>query len=318
MSRLLFLSCLRGIVLLLSVFAAAWSGAGGSVWAQGVAARGTADVAWAKEVLKQLGFDPGRADGVVTELFTRRLRDYQAARGLTASGQLDQPTVDRLLAERPTAATQGTLAFNPNQPPPAPAPAAQVEAAPMPRAAPAAPVASERSSADPGSLAVIARNPAPPVGGPRSAAQGGGPPAGPRVSQPSPQPAVPSAANKAAPGKGDPATEARVSSILASQPLPAPVAGAPAAVETTSAANPDTLASWHPPGWLGWVGVAGLFGFCVGFAALWWRSGQPEETGGLITLGSAMADLAGRQEPSFGRQPAIPTTVAGKLLGRRL
>ncbi len=49
--------------------------------------------------LASLGLEPGRLDGEFDRPARRAIRRYQGARGLTATGYLDQPTVVRLLAE---------------------------------------------------------------------------------------------------------------------------------------------------------------------------------------------------------------------------
>jgi hypothetical protein len=49
-----------------------------------------ADIAWAKETLTALGFNAGRADGAVTDLFRQRLREFQGRNSLTVNGQSRQ------------------------------------------------------------------------------------------------------------------------------------------------------------------------------------------------------------------------------------
>ncbi len=49
--------------------------------------------------LASLGFNPGPVDGRFNGATRRAIRDYQAARNLTATGFIDQPTLARLLAD---------------------------------------------------------------------------------------------------------------------------------------------------------------------------------------------------------------------------
>jgi murein L,D-transpeptidase YcbB/YkuD len=42
--------------------------------------------------LKVAGYDPGRVDGIFDERTSAALREFQASRGLPASGLLDEPT----------------------------------------------------------------------------------------------------------------------------------------------------------------------------------------------------------------------------------
>jgi peptidoglycan hydrolase-like protein with peptidoglycan-binding domain len=42
--------------------------------------------------LKVAGYDPGRADGIFDEKTSTALRQFQVAKGLPASGLLDEPT----------------------------------------------------------------------------------------------------------------------------------------------------------------------------------------------------------------------------------
>jgi peptidoglycan hydrolase-like protein with peptidoglycan-binding domain len=55
-----------------------------------------ADVRQAQQALKSAGHDPGRIDGVMGPQTTAALKAYQARHGLTATGQLDAPTLARL------------------------------------------------------------------------------------------------------------------------------------------------------------------------------------------------------------------------------
>ena len=244
-----------------------------------------ADIAWAKETLTQLGFNAGRADGAVTDLFRQRLREFQGRNGLTVNGQLDDPTVGKLMELRPRAATAGTLTMS-NQPPP---PEVRGGAAPAPppaapRAAPQAPVAAERSTATSSSLAVIAR------GGSSAPAATPAPAAAPSVAA-APQPAVQRTPS-------DPRTEARVDALLAPQPQAAPRATVEGGPSTAAAPPAAANAGLSVERLLGWTGIAGLGVFVAAFGGVWWTSGrrQPGRYAGL----SAAGELAGRRAPSIG------------------
>jgi peptidoglycan hydrolase-like protein with peptidoglycan-binding domain len=52
----------------------------------------------AQKALKEAGFYRGNIDGIVGERTTGAIRDYQRARGLPATGQLDEPTKELLMA----------------------------------------------------------------------------------------------------------------------------------------------------------------------------------------------------------------------------
>jgi hypothetical protein len=255
-----------------------------------------ADIAWAKETLTQLGFNAGRADGAVTDLFRQRLREFQGRNGLTVNGQLDDPTVGKLMELRPRSATAGTLTMS-NQPPP---PEVRGGAAPAPppaapRAAPQAPVAAERSTATSSSLAVIARGGSSAPAAPPASATAPAPSAAPSVAAPSvaaaPQPAVQRTPS-------DPRTEARVDALLAPQPQAAPRATVEGGPSTAAAPPAAANAGLSVERLLGWTGIAGLGVFVAAFGGVWWTSGrrQPGRYAGL----SAAGELAGRRAPSIG------------------
>ncbi len=56
------------------------------------------DVAAAQRALKQAGFDPGSADGMMGTRTRQALRDYQQSKGLKVTGNLDDETRQALLA----------------------------------------------------------------------------------------------------------------------------------------------------------------------------------------------------------------------------
>ena len=63
-----------------------------------LAARGSADLQWAQQVLKERGFDAGKPTGEMTAKTKAALAAFQRSAGLPATGTLDQATTDRLLA----------------------------------------------------------------------------------------------------------------------------------------------------------------------------------------------------------------------------
>jgi hypothetical protein len=252
---------------------------------QGAGQPAAADVAWAKEVLRAVGFDAGRADAAVTPLFTRRLREYQQARGLPVTGRLDQATSRRLLAEAPQRRSSNTITFGnqgvvltPEQQRAAQAPASPP---PAPRAAPREAVQAERSTADPAGIAVLSRG---------GAAQPGAPAAGPGAASSAQPPAAGPAGSLAAAASrigGAPAADG------------APAAAPPVSVEVGQRAEgvltreEERGETGFPPRWLGWVGAAGLVGFFSAFGLVWWRAGVPKRPMGSLPR-------AGRKPPRFG------------------
>ncbi len=168
----------RGIGLVLALVLALASGTGSAF-----AAKGSADLQWAQQTLKDKGFDVGRPNGEMNPKTRAALQSFQRISGLPVTGDLDAATTAKLMAGRPEAAGGGMLAApapgaHPRQPaasgpPPKPhaAPAARVEAqgapggealigsagsgvssgpAPAPRAAPSGSVAATTTAALPG------------------------------------------------------------------------------------------------------------------------------------------------------------------------
>jgi len=263
-----------------------------------------ADVAWAKETLKALGFDAGRADATVTELFTRRLREYQAARGLAQSGRLDQATVARLLQDRPQRQTQGTITFNSQglvqTPEQQRAGAAPPAAPPQPRAAPQVKVDAGQSTADLNATASVHR------GSP-------GPQAG-----TAPGPSLADVARRSgSPGQQPPSATARAAGDPRLDNLFRPDAAPRETVETgarqAGVQAPDGsslgVGGFQAPAWTGWGILGLLIAFLGGFGMFWWKSGK-REPGRFQT---ATAALAERREPSFAAPGRLgPTLTASR------
>ncbi len=65
---------------------------------QSTQAKSSPDVAAAQRALKQAGFDPGSADGMMGTRTRQALRDYQQSKGLKVTGNLDDETRQALLA----------------------------------------------------------------------------------------------------------------------------------------------------------------------------------------------------------------------------
>jgi peptidoglycan hydrolase-like protein with peptidoglycan-binding domain len=59
------------------------------------------DVRQVQERLKEAGFNPGPVDGQLGPQTREALKEYQKAHGLPQTGQLDEPTRDLLMAQRP-------------------------------------------------------------------------------------------------------------------------------------------------------------------------------------------------------------------------
>jgi peptidoglycan hydrolase-like protein with peptidoglycan-binding domain len=62
----------------------------------------------AQQALRDQGFNPGPIDGVMGPRTSAALRDYQTKEGLTASGQLDDATMDKLGVRAGTSASPAT------------------------------------------------------------------------------------------------------------------------------------------------------------------------------------------------------------------
>ena len=59
------------------------------------------DVRQAQERLKEAGFNPGPVDGQLGAQTKEAIKEYQKAQGLPQTGQLDEPTRDLLMVQRP-------------------------------------------------------------------------------------------------------------------------------------------------------------------------------------------------------------------------
>jgi peptidoglycan hydrolase-like protein with peptidoglycan-binding domain len=60
------------------------------------------DVRQAQERLKEAGFNPGPADGLLGAQTKDAIKQYQKAHGLPQTGQLDEPTRELLMVRGPT------------------------------------------------------------------------------------------------------------------------------------------------------------------------------------------------------------------------
>ena len=66
-----------------------------------VAAKGSADLQWAQQVLKDKGFDVGKPNGEMTPKTRAALSSFQRISNLAVTGELDAATTAKLLAGRP-------------------------------------------------------------------------------------------------------------------------------------------------------------------------------------------------------------------------
>lgn len=69
-----------------------------------------AAIQWAQQILEEQGLYRGRAHGRLDAATVTALTAFQRKQGLTVTGKLDQPTIDRLLEGRPVQKTVGNLA----------------------------------------------------------------------------------------------------------------------------------------------------------------------------------------------------------------
>jgi len=265
----------RGIGLALAVCLALAGGAGGEA-----AAKGSADVQWAQQVLKDKGFDVGKPNGEMTPKTRAALSSFQRISGLMVTGDLDAATTAKLLAGRPEPAGGGMLGV----PPPSQARQPARDAAPpKPHAAPAARI---EALGGPGGEAVISSAGGGVSGGSVSAS-GGAP------------------APKAAPSGAV--------SALATGALPGQ---APMAVKDNGdTEGPVAIAA---AGWVRDLVVGVIVAILGGFAVLWWLSGRkPAHRHPVRGAGRGRDHHGGeRREPSF----APPASSRGdrELRVRRL
>jgi peptidoglycan hydrolase-like protein with peptidoglycan-binding domain len=73
----------------------------------GQTAMQSGEIRQAQERLKEAGFNPGPADGHLGPQTKDAIKEYQKAQGLPQTGQLDEPTKDLLMAQRPQDAPGG-------------------------------------------------------------------------------------------------------------------------------------------------------------------------------------------------------------------
>ncbi|WP_448207047.1 peptidoglycan-binding domain-containing protein [Azospirillum sp. sgz302134] len=243
-------------------------------------AQKTADVQWAQTILKEKGYDiGGRANGELRPETKAALRKYQSSAGLPVTGELDQATVSKMMAERQgkAAPTVGNLAQQrvggggPGQAPREP----QKEV--VPRAAPTQRIDSTGGEFG-GGAQFSAGPPATSHSSSSSTAAGGGAP----VSQSAPastttQGPVPQAAPR--------------SNVTATTP-----SGQPAPVVEPPADSGSLLPAWVTNS-LRYV-VMSILALTVGGIGFgWWRSGRASAA---KTAPREDAPRETRREPSFG------------------
>ncbi len=200
---------------------------------------GAADIQWAQTILKEKNYDiGGRANGQLTPQTRAALSRYQKDRGLPATGNLDQATIVKMMAERgaKAPATMGNLAD-----PKTGAPAQ----GPRPVAREAAPRAAQRT-------------------GDVDNVGGGEVTLGPVVrGAPGEVHAPGSVLGQPAPGAPQAAPRASVTATTAD------------GKEVPATALSKDEGGFSVPGWLRYAVMAVLAG-TVGFIGLgWWRSGRP-------------------------------------------
>lgn len=234
----------RGIGLALAVCLALAGGAGPA------AAKGSADLQWAQQALKDKGFDVGKPTGEMTPKTRAALSSFQRISGLAVTGELDAATTAKLLTGRPEPAGGGMLGV----PPPSSHPRQPAADAPPPRPH-AAPAARIEALAGPGGEAVISSAGGGVTGAPAPAsraASGGAP-----VSKAS---------------GGAPAPKAAPSGAVSAQATGALPGQAPLAVKD----NGDTegTAAIEAAAWVRDLVVGVIVTIFGGFAVLWWWSGR--------------------------------------------
>lgn len=89
----------------------------GGLWSGAAAAKGSADVQWAQQVLTEKGFEVGRPNGEMNQKTRAALSSFQRISGLAVTGELDPATTAKLLEGRPGPVGGGMLGVpKPNHP----------------------------------------------------------------------------------------------------------------------------------------------------------------------------------------------------------
>ncbi|CAK0766131.1 exported hypothetical protein [Azospirillaceae bacterium] len=292
-----------GFLLAASIFAAGWTLSLNC--AHAAPARGsTADIQWAQQILKNKGLYHQRPNGVMSDETHSALSAFQKSVGLPPSGELDQPTIDRLISAKPASSTVGNLAA-----PDARARArAQAEAAtppPQPRAAITHSVTTEGGGDMMTGAVVVRSGMAPPPPGALSGSHAStgshasiGSNAGPNSQSPHLQPRVgpdgapiPHAAPRAA--------------VSASETLIPDAADTDAAPSIPNSNVPLNIIA---PGWarsaiMGFIGA-----ILTGIIGVWWWSGRRR---GLTKRTTSSQSL----EPSLG--PTLGPSLSSKNVNRK-
>jgi hypothetical protein len=223
------------------------------------APQGSADLEWAQQVLKEKGFDPGRANGEMTSRTRAALSAYQHSVGLPATGELDGATIARLMAGHASSSTMGNLAAPQHVHEPA-----GREAAPAPHAAPSGRVEAGGGTGDV------------PVFGSGGGSSGGG-----------------SGGGGAVAGGGMVPRAASGGTVTAAPSLvPAPLAG-----EAPSEAAGTGPFALTVPEWVRDAVLGVMVAIVGGFGVLWWWSGR--RPAGRREPLSVEADGPVRIEPRF-------------------
>lgn len=273
------------------------AGMGAGALAAGPAlAQSAADIQWAQTILKEKNYDiGGRPNGQMTPQTRSALSRYQKDHGLPSTGNLDQATVGKMMAERGAKPdkTMGNLAD-----PKTGAPANVQRVVPREVAPRAAQRTGDVENTGGGevTLGPVVRGapgdyPVPSTSSSRgSASSPAAPSQAPAASHASPAPGTPQAAPRAAVT----ATNAEGKEV--------PVTALSKGEE-----------GFTPPGWLRYAVMTVLAG-TVGFIGLgWWRSGRPSSTPPVRDEPREV-----RREPSFApRRDELTTGGLPRLSGDR-